>query len=100
MISTPRGVGWEVQSRVVSTETKAADGGIERETIKYEQPGYAAGGTSKIKPRLKIVEKYVVGDGGRASMDRRVYVRDVNNRWVPQTFSSKIPGRGAYERRE
>ena len=54
----------------------------------------------KIKPRLKIVEKYVVGAGGRATVDRQVYVRDVNNRWVPQTFSSKIPGRGAYERRE
>ncbi len=99
VIQTPRGSIWTTTMRVVSTETTASNGEINRETIKYEPPDHAGAGQS-VRPRLKIIETYAPDSGDQSSLDRKVYVRDVNNRWVPKTFSSKIPGRGTYKRRE
>lgn len=89
--TAPRGSRWEVQGRVITRETASTTGLVQRETIHYQKPQFAAftrSGSEALQPEMKIVEKQVPQAGGGMKREREVYYRDVNGRWKPPTFSS------------
>jgi hypothetical protein len=82
---------WRVTARVENTETRGADGSMQRETIRYQLPQFAQAAPTaaeELRPQLKIVERLTPAAEGRSVLKREVYRRDVNNEWVPVTFSS------------
>jgi hypothetical protein len=86
--TTRRTVGDQdrVVSRVVSTETKAADGNRQRETVEYGQGlhnkmSYLT--TGELKPQRKIVERTETKPGGGTVLTREIFRLDLNGEWKP-----------------
>lgn len=80
---------WRVTARVEDTETRSPGGTVLRETIRYRLPQFALApptAAAELRPALKIVER-LTPTAGRTVPNRVVYRRDVNNEWVPVTFS-------------
>ncbi len=87
--------GWRDTGKIVTTETRAPDGSMTRETIQEGIGLYADKSTSAINdtPRTarKIVEHEVQQPDGTFVEKRDVFTRDVNGDWKPQTFSTVVP---------
>jgi hypothetical protein len=87
--------GWTDTGKVVTTETRAADGSVARETVQEGMGLYADRTTSAIndvpQSARKIVEHEVQQPDGRFVEQRDVFTRDVNGDWKPQTFSTVVP---------
>ncbi len=82
---------WRVTARVEVSETRGADGTMQRETIRHQLPEHAQAAptaTESLRPQWKIVERLTPAADGRSVLKREVYRRDVNNEWVPVTRSS------------
>jgi hypothetical protein len=96
-VREPTRVGEEVTARVVSRETKAADGTVHRETVEYGRSLYSRGvGTVMADPlraQRKVVEREVRRADGALVTKREVYRRDVNGDWVAASFSTDGAGR-------
>jgi hypothetical protein len=94
----PGQYGWEATSRTTTTETKAPDGTVVRETTVNALPAYSTktGNESlePMTPQTKIVEHEVHKPDGTVVQQRDVYHRDVNGDWVPETFSTKEADKG------
>ena len=95
---SPGPAGWEVTSRATTTETKAPDGSVSRETVVYGRSIFSTKtGNAMLEPlvpRTKIVEREVHQPDGSILQQRDVYHRDVNGGWVPETFSTKEADKG------
>jgi hypothetical protein len=89
----PVGASWENTGRTVTTETRANDGTIQRETLVEGRSLYARqGGRAEygdLVPQSKIVERQVRQSDGTTVIQRDLYRRDVNGDWKPTTFSTE-----------
>ena len=98
VVSTHGQFGWEATSRTTTTETKAPDGTVVRETTVSSLPAYSTktGNESlaPLTPQTKIVEHDVHNPDGTIVQQRDVYHRDVNGEWVRETFSTKEADKG------
>jgi hypothetical protein len=87
--------GWKDAGKVVTTETRAPDGSVTRETVQEGIGLYADKSTSAIndtpQTARKIVEHEVQQPDGTLVQRRDVFTRDVNGDWKPQTFSTVVP---------
>ena len=94
----PAGAGWENDGRTVSTQTRSADGTIQRETIVEERSLYARQGGrteyGELVPQTKTVDREVRQPDGTVVIQRDFYRRDVNGDWKPTTFSTEGAQRG------
>ena len=92
------GSTWENDGRTVTTESRAADGTIQRETIVEGRSLYSRlGGRTEfgnLSPQSKTVDREVRQPDGTIVIRRDVYRRDVNGEWVPTTFSTAGAQRG------
>jgi hypothetical protein len=93
VVRTPGPSGWEVTSRTTTTETKAPDGSVSRETIVNGRAAYSAKTDTDVGatlvPQTKIVEHEVHNSDGTTVLQRDVLHRDVNGDWKPESFSTK-----------
>ncbi|HVM62984.1 MAG TPA: hypothetical protein VMV72_19145 [Verrucomicrobiae bacterium] len=98
VVSTPGQFGWAATSRTTTTETKAPDGSVVRETTVSSLPAYSTKtgneSTAPLTPQTKIVEHEVRKPDGTVVQQRDVFHRDVNGEWVPETFSTKQADKG------
>jgi hypothetical protein len=98
MVRTPGPSGWEVTSRTTTTETKAPDGSVSRETIVDGRSTYSPKTGSEVAeplvPQTKIVEHEVHNPDGTTVLQRDVFHRDVNGDWKPESFSTKEADKG------
>jgi hypothetical protein len=94
----PAGAGWEDDGRTVSTQTRSADGTIQRETIVETRSLYARQGGrteyGELVPQTKTVDREVRQPDGTVVIQRDFYRRDVNGDWTPTTFSTEGAQRG------
>lgn len=80
-----------VVGRVLTTETKAYDGTVRRESVEYGQGLYdkmTYMTTSDLKPQRKIVERTSQNPDGTTKFIREVFRRDLNDEWKPAPYSS------------
>ncbi len=98
VVRKPGQFGWEATSRTATTETKAPDGSLVRETTVSGLPTYSTKTSNEslvpMTPQTKIVEREVHQPDGTIVQQRDVYHRDVNGEWVPETFSTKQADKG------
>ncbi|MGO9243581.1 MAG: hypothetical protein ACLP0A_02990 [Verrucomicrobiia bacterium] len=98
VVRTPGPSGWEVTSRTTTTETKAPDGSVSRETILDARPVYSPKTGNEVAeplvPQTKIVEHEVHHSDGTTILQRDVFHRDVNGDWKPESFSMKEADKG------
>ncbi len=98
VVRTPGPSGWEVTSRATTTETKASDGSVSRETIVDGRPVYSPKTGNEVAeplvPQTKIVEHEVHHADGTTVLQRDVFHRDVNGDWKPESFSTKEADKG------
>jgi hypothetical protein len=98
VVRQPGQFGWEATSRTATTETKASDGSLVRETTVSGLPTYSTKtGNESFEPmtsQTKIVEREVHQPDGTIVQQRDVFHRDVNGEWVPETFSTKEADKG------
>ncbi len=98
VVRTPGRYGWEETSRTTTTETKAPDGSISRETIVDGRPIFSTKtGNAMVEPlvpQTKIVEHEVHNSDGTTVLQRDVFHRDVNGDWKPESFSTKEADKG------
>ncbi|MGD1020219.1 MAG: hypothetical protein ABSA12_12985 [Verrucomicrobiia bacterium] len=98
VVRQPGRFGWEETSRTTTTETRAPDGSVSRETIVdgrsifSTQTGNAM--LEPLVPQTKIVEHEVHNSDGTTVLQRDVFHRDVNGDWKPESFSTKEPDKG------
>ncbi len=90
----PNGAGWENDQRILSVETRTADGTTQRETIVEGRSMYARQAGSRadnesLIPQTKTVEHQVRQSDGTVLVHRDIYRRDVNGDWKPTTFSTE-----------
>jgi hypothetical protein len=91
----PGRTGWEVVQKTTTTETRAPDGSMQRETIEQERSLFTTrtgDSTEPLVPKRKIVEREVNKPGGTTVLQRDVLYRDVNGDWKPASFSLAVPG--------
>ena len=98
VVRTPGRYGWEETSRTTTTETKAADGSVSRETIVDGRSIFSTKtGNAMVEPlvpQTKIVEHEVHNSDGTTVLQRDVFHRDVNGDWKPESFSTKEADKG------
>jgi hypothetical protein len=98
VVHTPGRFGWEETSRTTTTETKAPDGSVSRETIVDGRSIFSTKtGNAMLEPlvsQTKIVEHEVHNSDGTTVLQRDVFHRDVNGAWVPESFSTKQADKG------
>jgi hypothetical protein len=98
VVRTPGPSGWVETSRATTTETKAPDGSISRETIVDARSAYSTKTDNVVVeplvPQTKIVDHEVHNSDGTTVLQRDVFHRDVNGDWVPQSFSTKEADKG------
>jgi hypothetical protein len=98
VVRTPGPSGWEVTSRATTTETKASDGSVSRETIVDGRSIYSPKTGNEVAeplvPQTKIVEHEVHNSDGTTVLQRDVFHRDVNGDWKPESFSTKDADKG------
>lgn len=93
VVRTSRGSNLVVTGKILSTETRAADGTIQREIIEHGEPRYSSYGptpTEPLAPRRRIIEREVRGADGTVRFQRDIYRRDVNGEWKAVSFSTYI----------
>jgi hypothetical protein len=85
------GTGFRPVGRVVTTEVRAADGTLRRETIEHGRAQFArsarATSSEPVVPRRRIVEREVKQPDGSIRLERDVWRMDVNGRWVAESHS-------------
>jgi len=95
VVRTPGPSGWAVSGRTTTTEVKAPDGSVSRETIEQSRSGYASKTDNDLSetvvPQRKIVDREVRKPDGTTVLQRDVFHRDINGDWVPESFSTKVP---------
>jgi len=98
VVHTPGRYGWEETSRTTTTETKAPDGSVSRETIMNGRSTFSTKtGNAMLEPlvpQTKIVEHEVHKPDGTTVLQRDVFQRDVNGNWAPESFSTKQADKG------
>lgn len=98
VVRTPGRFGWEETSRTTTTETKAPDGSVNRETIVDGRSIFSTKtGNAMLEPlvpQTKIVEHEVRNADGTTVVQRDVFHRDVNGEWKPESFSTKEADKG------
>jgi hypothetical protein len=98
VVRTPGRFGWEETSRTTTTETKAPDGSVSRETIEQGRSIYSTKtGNDMLEPlvpQTRIVEHEVHNPDGTTVLQRDVFHRDVNGEWKPESFSTKEADKG------
>ncbi len=98
VVRTPGRFGWEESSRTTTTETKAPDGSVNRETVVDGRSIYSTKtGNAMLEPlvpQTKIVEHEVHNADGTTVLQRDVFHRDVNGDWKPESFSTKDADKG------
>ena len=98
VVRTPGRYGWEETSRTTTTETKAPDGSVSRETIVDGRSVFSTKtGNAMLEPlvpQTKIVEHEVHSSDGTTVLQRDVFHRDVNGDWKPESFSTKEADKG------
>lgn len=98
VVRMPGASGWEETSRTTTTETKAPDGSVSRETIVDARPAYSPktdnGVAGPLVPQTKVVEHEVHNSDGTTVLQRDVFHRDVNGDWKPESFSTKEADKG------
>lgn len=84
--------GWTVTERTSITETKAADGSVQRETVEQGRSLYSKSTGDDmgepLLPKRKIVEREVPQADGTIAVQRDEFRRDVNGDWKPVSFSA------------
>jgi hypothetical protein len=101
LIQKPSGAGWQDIGRIVTTETRDADGSVRRETIEEGRSLYTKltappMNVQPLVPQRKVVEREVRNPDGSIVMKRDVFRRDVNGEWKPVTFSTEAAAQAAY----
>jgi hypothetical protein len=98
VVRTPGRYGWEETSRTTTTETKAPDGSVSRETIVNSRSIFSTKtGNAMLEPlvpQTKIVEHEAHNSDGTTVLQRDVFHRDVNGEWKPESFSTKDADKG------
>src|SRR5208283_5670468 len=98
VVRTPGRFGWEETSRTTTTETKAPDGSVSRETIVDGRSVYSTktgnAMLDPLVPQTKIVDHEVHNPDGTTVLQRDVFHRDVNGDWKPESFSTKGADKG------
>ncbi len=98
VVHTPGRYGWEETSRTTTTETKAPDGSVSRETIMNGRSTFSTKtGNAMLEPlvpQTKIVEHEVHKPDGTTVLQRDVFQRDVNGNWAPESFSTEQADKG------
>lgn len=90
VIQVPGELGLRETSHTTTTETKAPDGSVSRETIVDGRPAYSGNnGSEPLGPQTKVVEHEVHNPDGTTAVERDVLHLDVNGNWVPESFSTK-----------
>jgi hypothetical protein len=93
VIRSPGSSGWEVTSRSTTTETKAPDGSVNRETVVDGLPSYTTKTGNDVAqslvPQTRIVDHEVHNADGTTVLQRDVFHHDVNGSWVPESFSTR-----------
>jgi hypothetical protein len=97
-VRTPGRNGWEVSARTTTTEVKAPDGSVSRETIEQGRSLFSSKTDNAMMeplvPQRKIVEHEVHKPDGTIVLQRDVFHRDVNGDWKAESFSTKLPDKG------
>lgn len=94
VIQQPGRTGWEVFAKTTTTETRAADGTVQRETVQQERSLFVKHTGDSFEPlvdRKKVVEREVRKPDGTTVMQRDVLYRDVNGGWKPASFATGLP---------
>jgi hypothetical protein len=98
VVRTPGPSGWQVTSRTTTTETKAPDGSVSRETIVNGRSVYSTKTDNDVAeplvPQTKVVDHEVHNPDGTTVLQRDVFHRDVNGDWKPESFSTKEADKG------
>jgi hypothetical protein len=98
VVRTPGPTGWVVSGRTTTTEVKAPDGSVSRETIEQGRSGYSSKTDNELSetsvPQRKIVDHEVHKPDGTTVLQRDVFHRDINGDWKPESFSTKAPDKG------
>jgi hypothetical protein len=93
VVRTPGRSGWEVSGRTTTTEVKAPDGSVSRETIEQGRSLYSSktdnATMEPLVPQRKIVDREVHKPDGTTVLQRDVFHRDVNGDWKAESFSTK-----------
>ncbi len=97
-VRTPGRNGWEVSARTTTTEVKAPDGSVSRETIEQGRSLFSSKTDNAMMeplvPQRKIVEHEVHKPDGTIVLQRDVFHRDVNGDWKAESFSTKLLDKG------
>ena len=101
LIQKPRGADWQDVGRIITTETRDADGSVRRETVEEGQSLYSKMAAPPMNveplvPQRKVVEHEVHNLDGTTVMQRDVFRRDVNGDWKPVKFSTEAAAQTAY----
>jgi hypothetical protein len=94
VVQQPGRTGWEVFGKTTTTETRAADGTVQRETVEQERSlftKHTGDGFEPLVDRKKVVEREVRKPDGTTVMQRDVLYRDVNGGWKPASFAVGLP---------
>jgi hypothetical protein len=96
-VQKPSGAGWNDEARIITTETRAANGSARREIIEEGRSLYAKqtgtpSSVEPLQPQRKIVEEEVRKPDGTMKLERQVFRRDINGDWKPATFSTDAAG--------
>jgi len=84
IVRTPSGSAWTVSDKTETTETRAADGSIQRITIEQVPSLYTtstAANAEPLVPLQKIVEQETRQKDGTTVTNREFYRRNVNGEW-------------------
>jgi hypothetical protein len=95
VVRTPQGSTWTVSGKADTTETRAADGSIQRVTIEQGPSLHAtrsAMNTEPLTPLRKIVERETQQTDGTTVIKRELYRSNVNGEW--QRENEPAPFRG------
>jgi hypothetical protein len=92
IVRTPSRSGMTVGQRITTTEVRAPDGTVQRETIEEGRSLFSkvsgADIAEPLAPKWKSVERETRKPDGTVVTQRDVYRRDVNGDWVPVKYST------------
>ena len=98
VVRTPSRNGWEVSGRTTTTEVRAPDGSVSRETIEQGRSLFSTKTDNlmlePLEPQRKIVEHEAHKPDGTTVLQRDVFHRDINGDWKQESFSTKAPDKG------